>query len=88
MLASRSYYRSARPLWEYLPQSQHGSVLVTTRSRSVALKLVEEHDIIAVEPMDEAHAAALFERKLLVESDQEDTIELVAALEFMLLAIV
>jgi NB-ARC domain len=86
--ASESYYRPARPLWEYLPQSQHGSVLVTTRSRSVALKLVEEHDIITVEPMDEAHAVALFERKLSTQSDQKDTVELVEALEFMPLAIV
>jgi hypothetical protein len=86
--ASGSYDESIRPLWEYLPQSQHGSVLVTTRSRSVALKLVEEHDIIAVEPMDEAHAVALFEKKLLTQSDREDTVKLVAALEFMPLAIV
>jgi Tetratricopeptide repeat len=86
--ASGSHNGSTRSLWEYLPESQNGSVLVTTRSRSVALKLVEERDIIAVEPMDEAHAVALFERKLLVESDREDTIELVAALEFIPLAIV
>jgi hypothetical protein len=88
VLASGSYDGSTTPLWEYLPQSQHGSVLVTTRSRSVARKLVEERDIIAVEPMDEAHAVALFERKLLTQSDQEDSIELVAALEFMPLAVV
>src|SRR5438045_8149562 len=50
--ASRSHDRSARPLWEYLPQSQHGSVLIMTWSRSIALKLVEERDIINVEPMD------------------------------------
>ncbi|CZR51282.1 related to kinesin light chain [Phialocephala subalpina] len=83
-----SHERSARPLWEYLPQSQHGSVLVTTRSRSVALKLVEERDIVAVEPMDEAHAVALFERKLSTKSDREYIVELVAALEFMPLAVV
>ena len=86
--ASGSYNTSTRPLWEYLPQSQNSSVLVTTRSRSVALELVEEHDIIAVEPMDETHAVALFEKKLLTESDREDTVELVAALEFMPLAVV
>ena len=62
--ASGSHDGSTRPLQEYLPQSQHDSVLVTTQSRSIALKLVEERAIIAVEPMDEAHAVALFERKL------------------------
>jgi tetratricopeptide (TPR) repeat protein len=36
---------------------------VTTRSREVALKLVEQRDIITVELMDEAHALALFEKK-------------------------
>jgi DNA topoisomerase VI subunit B len=81
--ATESHDRSTRPLWEYLPQSQHGSILVTTRSRNIALNLVEERDIIAVEPMDEVHAVALFDRKLLAESNQEDTVELVAALEFM-----
>jgi len=77
-----------RSLWEYLPQSQHGSVLITTRSRSVALKLVEERDIITVDPMDEVHSVALFEKKLSTQSDRKDTIELVAELEFMPLGIV
>ena len=77
-----------RPLKEYLPESQHGSVLVTTRSRSVALKSVEDYDIIAVEPMDEADAVALFERKLSIQGDREDTLELVVSLDFMPLAIV
>jgi tetratricopeptide (TPR) repeat protein len=77
-----------KPLWEYLPQSQHGSVLITTRSRSVARKLVEERDIIVVEPMDKAHAVALFEKKLSIQGGQKDTTELVAAVEYMPLAIV
>jgi hypothetical protein len=77
-----------RPLWEYLPQLQHGSVLVMTRSRSAAVQLVEEQDIIAVEPMDEVHVIALLQRKLGTQSDGEDAIELVAMLDFMPLAIV
>jgi hypothetical protein len=77
-----------RPLWEYLPQIQHGSALVMTRSRAAAVQLVEERDIIAVEPMDEVHAIALLQRKLGTQSDGEDTIELVAMLDFMPLAIV
>jgi hypothetical protein len=83
-----SHNGSTKPLWEYLPQSQHGSVLITTRSRSVALKLVEERDIIAVEPMDEEHAVALFEKKLSTQANRTDIVELVAALEFMPLAVV
>ncbi|KAH8802229.1 P-loop containing nucleoside triphosphate hydrolase protein [Hyaloscypha sp. PMI_1271] len=77
-----------RPLWEYLPQIQHGSALVMTRSRAAAVQLVEERDIIAVEPMDEVHAIALLQRKLGTQSDGEDAIELVAMLDFMPLAIV
>ena len=35
-----------RPLSAYLPQSEHGAILITTRTRSVATKLVEPRDII------------------------------------------
>jgi hypothetical protein len=56
--------RAPRPLREYLPQSQNSSILITSRSREAVLKLVEERDIIAVELIDEAHALALFKKKL------------------------
>ncbi|PQE28655.1 hypothetical protein CJF32_00011397 [Rutstroemia sp. NJR-2017a WRK4] len=76
-----------RPLITYLPPN--GSILITTRSRSAALKLVfEQRDIITVEPMDRADALVLFENKLGRHDDNDDTAELVAALEFMPLAIV
>ena len=87
--------RAFKPLREYLPQSENGSILITSRSREAALKLVEEGDIIAVEPMNEAHALALFEKKLAtleqklgIQVDNNDVAELAAALEFMPLAIV
>jgi tetratricopeptide (TPR) repeat protein len=80
--------RASRPLREYLPQSQNGSILITSRSREAALKLVEPSDIITVEPMDKAHALALFEKKLGKQSESQDVAELAAALEFMPLAIV
>jgi tetratricopeptide (TPR) repeat protein len=79
---------STQPLFTYLPQSQSGSILITTRTRSVASKLVEESDIIVVEPMDEGHAVALLEVKLGTQSDRNGIVELAAALEFMPLAIV
>ena len=79
---------SSKPLREYLPQSQNGSILITTRSKEAALKLVEPCDVIAVDPMDEKHALALFRKKLGVQEDSNDMAELVAALEFMPLAIV
>jgi len=79
--------RGSQPLASYLPWSENGRVLLTTRSRSAALKLVEERDIIAVEPMAPSHALALLEKKLGPLDQGDDTAELVAVLEFMPLAI-
>src|SRR5271156_6626214 len=61
---------------------------MTTRSGEVASKLVEQSDIIAVEPMDEAHALELFEKKMGKQDDSKDVVDLATALEFMPLAIV
>ena len=79
---------SAQPFLQYLPPSATGSILITTRSRDMALKLVEESNIITVEPMDKEQALALCEKKLGIQSNQSDITELAAALEFMPLAIV
>ena len=78
----------SKDLLAYLPQSQNGGVLVTTRSKGIALEIAEESDIIVVEPMDKSHALALFKKKLRVLEDSNDIAELAAALEFMPLAIV
>ncbi|KIN08972.1 hypothetical protein OIDMADRAFT_108651, partial [Oidiodendron maius Zn] len=78
----------SRPLLTYLPQSENGSILVTTRSTEVAERFVERSAIIKVQPMDEAHAIALFEKKLGKQSNSKDVAELAGALEFMPLAIV
>jgi hypothetical protein len=61
---------------------------MTTWSREVALRLIEQSDIIPVEPMDKGHALALFEKNLGYQGDSKDIVELVAELEFMPLAIV
>jgi len=80
--------RDSRPLASYLPQCQNGSILITTRNRNAALKLVEQGDIITVEPMSEADALALLEKKLGKQDDRDGVTELATALEFMPLAIV
>ncbi|KAI8930738.1 hypothetical protein NX059_012346 [Plenodomus lindquistii] len=77
-----------KPLREYLPRCKRGSILVTTRNKEAALKLVEQRDIISVEPMDEAQALALFDKKLEARGDSSDVDELAAVLEYMPLAIV
>jgi hypothetical protein len=90
--ASWLHDRPTKPLPDHLPQSQNGSILITTRTRSVAPKLVEEGDVIAVEPMDKAHALALLEKKLgeglTKQTDRADIAELAEALESMPLAMV
>ncbi|KAH7389980.1 P-loop containing nucleoside triphosphate hydrolase protein [Pyrenochaeta sp. MPI-SDFR-AT-0127] len=81
-----------RPLREYLPHCEHGSILITTRNKAAGLKLVETRDVIHVEPMDKMQALTLLEKKLGVQEDTDDTgddaAELTAALEYMPLAIV
>ncbi|RYO89186.1 hypothetical protein DL766_006149 [Monosporascus sp. MC13-8B] len=79
---------ASKPLRESLPYCDRGSILITTRNEDAALKLVEQCDIIAVEPVDKAHALALFEKKLGVQGESSDVADLAAELEFMPLAIV
>ncbi|KAF2259711.1 putative kinesin, partial [Lojkania enalia] len=85
---SSNSINASKPLRQYLPNSQNGCVLITSRNKGAALKLVELRDIITVEPMDEPLAMALFEKKLGVQEDSKNIAELAAALEFMPLAIV
>ena len=80
---------TVRSMREYLPQSESGSILITTRSKEAALKLVDQRNIISVEPMNEADALVLFQKKLGAQEDSDNDIaELAAELEFMPLAIV
>ncbi|GAM36942.1 hypothetical protein TCE0_022r06437 [Talaromyces pinophilus] len=85
--------RVDQSLQHYLPHSPNGSLLITSRSREAALKLVEQQqNIIAVDLMDEGDARALFKKKLgkedKKENNSQDIVELAAALEFIPLAIV
>jgi hypothetical protein len=77
-----------RPLSEYLPQSLNGKILITTRTRSVATKLVELRDIIPVDPMINTNAIKLLQKKLDEGRDKYDLTELASTLEYMPLAIV
>ncbi|RMJ22191.1 Kinesin light chain [Aspergillus sp. HF37] len=77
-----------RPIWAYFPQSLKGSIIITSRNKRALSSLVEDDDIFTVEPMDEAHAMALFEKKLRPQTDSKAVAELATALEFMPLAII
>ena len=80
-----------RPLSAYLPQSANGALLVTTRTTTVAGKLVEPRDMITVEPMAKADAVTLLQKKLEAvgeKNDLEYLEELASVLEYMPLALV
>ncbi|KAK2595193.1 hypothetical protein QQS21_007098 [Conoideocrella luteorostrata] len=79
---------SSKQMISCIPQCQHGSVLITSRSRGTALELVEYADIITIEPMDEKDALQLFRNKLGQSDDERCVAELAGALEYMPLAIV
>jgi len=71
----------------YLPRSRNGLILIITRSKSAARKLVDEKNIIVIGLMSEADALELFAKKL-GGNDGDDATKLATALEFMPLAIV
>jgi hypothetical protein len=84
---SRSAFKQR--LSRYLPPSRHGSVLVTSRTQRAAMQLVEDSDIIVIEPMDNRAAHMLLRKKLGDKFDGDDSItELAAALDYMPLALV
>ncbi|KAK5683769.1 hypothetical protein LTR17_027226 [Elasticomyces elasticus] len=70
---------------DYIPACDHGSVLITTRSKSEAVKLVDDSETIDVLPMSEGEAEALLESKL--GQSSQDHRELAWALDRMPLAI-
>ncbi|CAI7658979.1 unnamed protein product [Penicillium pancosmium] len=81
---------ATKPLLSYIPRSENGSVIITSRTRETALKLVHHRNIIHVGPMDKSESLELLQTKL-ETPDLEETQasrELVEELEFMPLAIV
>ena len=79
--------RTGHALFGCLPVCEHGTVLITTRSDTAALSLVDRKETIGVRPMDEEHALALLEKKLGQQADRTDIVALACALEYMPLAI-
>lgn len=77
-----------RTIWEYFPQSLSGSMLITGRVKHILSTIVEESDILTIQPMDESQAIALFDQKVGMPTEGEETRQLVGDLDFMPLAIV
>ncbi|MDI1492406.1 MAG: hypothetical protein OHK93_003620 [Ramalina farinacea] len=88
--SSDSGRQTPPPLRDYLPQSQNGSILITTRSQKSALEFSEQNELIQVDPMDASNAIELLDKKLesIGQRNDKDLVELAAILEFMPLAIV
>jgi tetratricopeptide (TPR) repeat protein len=85
---SGSTIGSTKPLLEYVPRSRNGSIIITSRTREVALKMVHHSDLIEVKPMEQSEALELLQRKLEQPGETQESRQLVNALESMPLAIV
>ena len=73
---------------DILPESSHGCVLITSRTRDAAYELVGDDDnIIKIEPMNEDDALMLFKQKLGNESHDAGVLQLLQHLDHMPLAI-
>jgi tetratricopeptide (TPR) repeat protein len=71
--------------WDHFPPDRHGSMMITSRSKLEALKLVYAEEIIPVTTMSEVEAVALMQRKL--GNRDEGINELVRALDCLPLAV-
>ncbi|KAJ5369967.1 uncharacterized protein N7496_006059 [Penicillium cataractarum] len=77
-----------KPLLEYVPRRPNGFTILTSRSREIALKMVNVKDLIDVKPMERSEALDLFQKKTDRPEDSLESQQLVEMLEFMPLAIV
>lgn len=76
----------AETRFDFIPTCNHGSVLLTTRNMDVALRMVQQHNIINMSPMDRDLASSLMRKKLGTQEPEEDIRQLVVALGCMPLA--
>ncbi|KAL3418551.1 kinesin light chain [Phlyctema vagabunda] len=78
-----------RPLISYLPESDSGRILITSRDQRVADQLTESPDCICVlDPFSATEARSLLTKKLKADPSQEDVInDVVKELDYIPLAI-
>ncbi|KAJ5716945.1 hypothetical protein N7488_002591 [Penicillium malachiteum] len=76
-----------QPLFEYIPRSPNGCVIVTSRASEVAMKIVDRKDLLMVEPMARSEALELMQKKLEIPKVTDEVSQLVEELEFIPLAI-
>jgi hypothetical protein len=61
-------------LSSHLPQNENSFVLVTSQTRSVALQLVKESDILSIQPIDDTSGPKLLQKKPGEEVYQDSTL--------------
>jgi len=80
--------RQVRSLSVFLPQSNNGAILITSRDRDTAFRFTgRNQDIIKVEPMDQKDALTLLKKKPGTYFESDSGAELVGALDYIPLAI-
>jgi tetratricopeptide (TPR) repeat protein len=72
---------------DYFPASNHGSILVTSRTTDAASKVVGRSSIISVEQMGAEHAVELLRKKLDCDHTDDEALQLTKALDYMPLAV-
>ncbi|KAJ5335726.1 uncharacterized protein N7506_005662 [Penicillium brevicompactum] len=75
---------TTKPPLEYVPRSENGSIIITSRTRETALKMVDHRGLVEINPMERSEARELLEQP----RESEESQQLVNELEFMPLAIV
>ncbi|KAJ5093342.1 hypothetical protein N7456_009203 [Penicillium angulare] len=80
-------YTAIQPLLNFIPQNSNGSIIFTSRTKEIALRVVGHDDIILVEPMMNFEALELFQKRLGHREDSPRGHQLVEQLDFMPLAI-
>lgn len=78
---------SGKSLYDFLPVCDHGTIVVTSRNKHAAAKLVGWDDIIEVKAMERTHAVTLLSRRLGTTGISDDTSELAEVLDNMPLAL-
>jgi tetratricopeptide (TPR) repeat protein len=85
---SRFYDPAVKPLATYLPQSHHGSILLTSRSRDIAARLIGGYkNIMEVHAMEPDQALQLLETKMEDSSTMAGAFDLLQTLDYIPLAI-
>ena len=87
--ATSSVAEHNEPLYKYIPRSERGTVLITTRDKRVGQRLTVPRAVVVLKPMGESEAEELL-RSRLEETEKwnrEDVKQLLEALEYLPLAI-